>query len=276
MKRYLLWFLLVFLGSVFVTSQYQKYAHDSTTPSQNSSNSTVTPSNPPQSTGNTQQPQDYAPRWLRVSYQMFGWPNGITVWALFLTLLTIVKQTQETARAAKATEDAVTASRESLAIQEAEFFQWVDIGEWKVEKDPEIHWVRVDNKIQYTGPLKVRISFPLLNNTARPLSIHSVQILLETGPEKTAQTFSVGENMQVPPKGEYSVVIDTVFTESHVLHYIEFTLFILARVQVRFSNALGKPDGVTFLRLVACRVDEGTRSVSKGHKAEEIDGHKAN
>jgi len=105
MKKYLLGFLLALLISVLVTSRYEKYPHDSTTLSQDSSGSAVSTSNPPKAASNPKQPQDYPPRWLRVSYQMFGWPNGITVWALFLTMMAIAEQTMETRRATNAQVD---------------------------------------------------------------------------------------------------------------------------------------------------------------------------
>src|ERR1700677_3239247 len=101
MKKYLLGFLLAFLLSVLVTGQYEKYADNSTPPSQGGGSPTVTPGNAPQPKDNSQKPQSYPPSWLRVSYQLFCWPNGITVWALFLTLMTIAEQTMETRKAAE-------------------------------------------------------------------------------------------------------------------------------------------------------------------------------
>jgi hypothetical protein len=199
------------------------------------------------------------------SHAGIEWSNWMLVLIAGVTGWAIWRQASESTNATKA-------MRRSIEVQEAEFFQWVDIGEWKVEKNPDIHWVRVNDKIQHSGPLKVRISFPLLNNTTRPLSVNSVQIVLEIGSEKTLRKFVLGENMQVPPRGEYSVVIDTTLTDNHAMQYITLTLFILGAVQVRFSNALGNPDGVAFRRLVASRADEGTRTVSQGHKAEEVEG----
>jgi len=114
MKKYLWGFLFFFVVSVLVSSQYEKYAHDSATPSEDNSSSTVNPSTPQKAPGDAQKSQDYPPRWLRVSYQLFGWPNGITVWALFLTLMTIAEQTKQTAKAAKATEDSVKVSHDGL------------------------------------------------------------------------------------------------------------------------------------------------------------------
>ena len=125
MKKYILAFLLVFLASVLITSQYEKYAHDSTPPSQNSSCPAVTPSNPNQPSCNSQQPQDYPPRWLLVAYQVFGWPNGITVWALFFTLLALADQTAQTKKAANAAKDGANAALKQADHMVASERAWI-------------------------------------------------------------------------------------------------------------------------------------------------------
>ena len=56
----------------------------------------------------------HIPRW----YRIFGWPEGITAWAIILTLFVIADQTRETAKAAKATEAAVLTADKSLVLQE--------------------------------------------------------------------------------------------------------------------------------------------------------------
>jgi hypothetical protein len=45
-----------------------------------------------------------------VFYQLFGWPNGITVWALFFTMMAIVEQTRHTAEAARAAKKSADAA----------------------------------------------------------------------------------------------------------------------------------------------------------------------
>lgn len=54
----------------------------------------------------------HLPRWYRV----FGWPEGITTWAILLTLLVIADQTAQTKRAAIATEDAAKAAMDSVEV----------------------------------------------------------------------------------------------------------------------------------------------------------------
>jgi len=61
-------------------------------------------------------PTGNSPSW-ETAYSIFGWPNGITVWALFLTLVVVAKQTHETARAAKAARRQVAISNRALILQ---------------------------------------------------------------------------------------------------------------------------------------------------------------
>ena len=46
----------------------------------------------------------HLPRW----YRMFGWPEGITTWAILLTLLAIAEQTEATRKSAEAALDQIT------------------------------------------------------------------------------------------------------------------------------------------------------------------------
>jgi hypothetical protein len=62
----------------------------------------------------SQSHKDYAPWW----YVLGTWPQGITTWAIIATLFAIAWQSNETRRAAKATEDAVLTADKSLVLQE--------------------------------------------------------------------------------------------------------------------------------------------------------------
>jgi hypothetical protein len=56
----------------------------------------------------------YPPSWHR----FFTWPDAVTAWGILLTLWFIAVQAQQTARAAKATEDAVEIANRSHALAE--------------------------------------------------------------------------------------------------------------------------------------------------------------
>lgn len=195
-----------------------------------------------------------------IFHDAFRWPEGTTVWAIILTLAAIAEQANEAAKATKV-------MRRSIEVQEAEFAQWLDIGKWVVEYDrSEYQLARSGSQIfNHPGKMKVRISFPLLNNTARPLFIKSVRTLLAIGTEKVFKAFLTEESITVPPKDEYRVVINTTLDKEQVTGYIAYTLPIEASVQVNFSNALHIPDYAGFRRLVMCNAFDGITTVSKGH-----------
>jgi hypothetical protein len=159
----------------------------------------------------------------------------------------------------------------SVEVQEAEFLQWVDIGEWIVQPDGYVDWARQgDEIVRNPEQIKVRIGFHLLNNSTRPLSIRSVRTVLEIGPDMPVTSYVVEEEREIPPKGEYGVVIDTVFEGIQVFGYILDRLLIVAKVHVDFTNALRKPGHAEFERLVRCGVTVETTSISRGHVSNEI------
>ena len=55
---------------------------------------------------NKENSQRNFPRW----HPFFAWPEGITAWAIFLTLMAIAEQTKETAKAAKASQKSAEAA----------------------------------------------------------------------------------------------------------------------------------------------------------------------
>lgn len=61
-----------------------------------------------------QEAERHLPRW----YRLFAWPEGVTTWAVLLTLLAIAEQTYHTRRAAEATELSVRASDRAYTLAE--------------------------------------------------------------------------------------------------------------------------------------------------------------
>lgn len=211
-------------------------------------------------------PGNYLP-W---GYELVAWPEGITAWLLLATLGGIFWQ-------AKSTQQSVDAVRRSVEVQEAEFVQWVDMGDCAIEYDRAVYQLGRSHVsgtpamqvCGHPGPMKMRFSFPLLNNTTRPLFIKSVRTVLTIGPQKTIKTFLTEEGRLVPPKDEYRVVIDMTIDNDAVTQYIAYSLFIETAVHVQFSNALQKPGEVAFLRLFGGSAFDGASTVSKGHIAHE-------
>jgi hypothetical protein len=117
MLKYFLGFVFLLAVSTFVTSKYQKYAHNPAAPSKNSGNAAVASANPVNPATDAENSEGDHPRWY-LAFQVFGWPNGITVWALFFTLMTIAEQTKHTARAADiANKTLISQSRPKLIVR---------------------------------------------------------------------------------------------------------------------------------------------------------------
>src|ERR1700691_5092812 len=104
MKTVGLIFVCVLAVSVLVTSQHYKYAKNATNPAQDCVGAATTGVNAPKPNPDNQNSKWKSPGWDLV-FLIFGWPSGVTVCALFLTMMVITEQTRHTAKAAKATED---------------------------------------------------------------------------------------------------------------------------------------------------------------------------
>jgi hypothetical protein len=85
----------------------------------------------------------------------FTWPDGATVWALFLTLIVIAWQSTETRDAAKA-------ARDSIRMQELSLRQWVELSNWRNEFIPSTT----------DRPALMRFKVDIVNSTNFPLTIH--------------------------------------------------------------------------------------------------------
>jgi hypothetical protein len=86
LKKYYIGLAVVLLLALYISSQYQTHAKDA---------------------------KWDPPHW----YRLFTWQEGVTTWALMLTLLAIAEQTNETAKAAKAAQESAKATQDSIPHQ---------------------------------------------------------------------------------------------------------------------------------------------------------------
>jgi hypothetical protein len=98
LKKYYVGLVLVLLTALYVSSQYQNHAERTTQQGAQFSDGSFGKAHDNHSQENAKDAKWYPPRW----YRLVTWPEGITTWALMLTLLAIAEQTKETAKAAKA------------------------------------------------------------------------------------------------------------------------------------------------------------------------------
>src|ERR1035441_5611771 len=94
MWKYVAAFVVIFGLTVFVSSQNQRIAEQDARQTAPIANRSVAPN----AQGNQAQeapkyPERNPPFWFR----FFTWPEGVTVWAIILTLIVIAEQTQQTA-----------------------------------------------------------------------------------------------------------------------------------------------------------------------------------
>lgn len=107
MKKYLGIAFLILLLSVLVSVKHQQYA-DNPAPDGGKQSLPVSSGNAPATKDDSQKPEGTLHPWFELAYVIIGWPNGITVWALLLTMAVIAEQTIETRRAAQATASSAT------------------------------------------------------------------------------------------------------------------------------------------------------------------------
>jgi hypothetical protein len=104
--------VLVILGLAFYVSIKDQQTADKGTQPSGQSPPAATPQSPHEdpTSGNTKQPNGHPPSW----YGFFRWPEGITVWAIILTLIAIAHQTHETAKSARASSEQVSIAKSAL------------------------------------------------------------------------------------------------------------------------------------------------------------------
>lgn len=123
LKRILLWkypiaVLIVLGGCVFVSRQDQSTRDKYEEKCSQLNARTISPTRHQEDCEEgAEDAARHLPRW----YRIFGWPEGITAWAILLTLIAIAEQTNQTRRAADAGADAANAAYGSVRFAEAQF-----------------------------------------------------------------------------------------------------------------------------------------------------------
>ena len=114
MRKYLTIFAVIFALSIYVSVMDQHIANQAAQLGTQPPNAPASPSAHDSYTeGNAKAPQLRSSGW----YGFFAWPNGVTAWAIILTLLAIAEQTKQTAKAAVATEASVESGKDAAKRQ---------------------------------------------------------------------------------------------------------------------------------------------------------------
>lgn len=148
MRKYLAWFALVFILSIFVNFKHDEYANKAAADG-GDKGSSVFIDNAPKSKDYSPNPNDNAAVWWQRGYVFFGWPSGTTIWALVITFAVIAEQTMETRKAAENAGQQIAFQREALRPR-------LKITEFTTNTFTEAmagQWVSVNMKISNSGGL---------------------------------------------------------------------------------------------------------------------------
>ncbi|MGA7829816.1 MAG: hypothetical protein WCA21_02525 [Terracidiphilus sp.] len=149
--------LLVLIVAILGMSRYAEHrkAENQEYAQASGPEATVTPSETDKGGKPTKKPK-YPPSWV----DTFAWPEGVTGWALFLTLLVIAWQSVETRRAAQSAERQTT-------LQSAALRQWVNVVPMGID---------ISRKLE--NPCEVTLQFEILNKTDYLVTIKGVEFEL--------------------------------------------------------------------------------------------------
>jgi len=103
MWKYIVAFVVIFGFSVYVFRQTQQIAEQGV--QQTTQASSGTPSS------NAQQDAKIPKWYIQFLYRLFTWPEGVTAWAIILTLMAIAEQTKQTTEASRAGQAAAEAAQ---------------------------------------------------------------------------------------------------------------------------------------------------------------------
>jgi hypothetical protein len=174
------WPMLLFVLLIVAILCMSRYAENREAENPNngrvsSPQATISPRDAGQGTQNANKPWHY-PSWVDI----FTWPEGATVWALFLTLLVIAWQSTETRAAAQSAE-------RQIALQSVAMRQWVNIEPIKTVTPPT-----------FENPVEVTLEFQVLNKTDYLLTVKKIEA--EVFYWGKARIFKVSGSDPVPPE----------------------------------------------------------------------------
>jgi hypothetical protein len=172
--------------------------------------------------------------------KFIAWPEGVTTWAVILTLGAIVWQAIETRRAAQA-------MRRSTDLQVVGLNQWVEIENWQGGADI---W-KPDTEPEQ--PDHLMFEFAIVNPTNYPMILKAVSWKIENQEE------SVIPNCTLPPKGKHPTIASYDLTAEEMLGYAEGkkTLELEVSGTVEFEDVLGHPQTQPFWVAFHCVFKSG-------------------
>jgi hypothetical protein len=117
--------VLILMGSIYVTGKYQNASNQCEKECAQFKSGSVSPATRADQCDDCEK---YSERRLPRWYKVFSWPEGITTWAILLTLMAIAEQTHQTRRAADSGAEAANAAYGSVTFARAQ---------WELTKEKE-------------------------------------------------------------------------------------------------------------------------------------------
>lgn len=237
MKKYLWVCGLLLFVSFFVTYQYEKRAHDAGTADRRGQLPAVAANDAPEPRAYSKQANRNSPGW-NFAHLVFGWPNGVTVWAVLVTLVVIAEQTHETRRAANAT---------SIAAENA-------MVQSELSRKTLIQQYRPKLIVRGCVPLKGKLSLVIVNTGGTPAYL-------------TELLFSLKVLDGTPPVAGFASQLpaEVRFAPGEMLsHFIEFEPEIMRAIQAKDKAlTLGAvEDSILCIALLRYRDDLGINRVT--------------
>ncbi len=153
------------------------------------------------------------------------------------TLVKIERQTKATEDAAVATQNSATAMFKSVELQEIQFRQWVEIGDW-------------ENMTHYIQPTSdkatIIIRFKVGNTTKFPLTLKVVTT------KRLGQSDTFAPNTLVPPEEGYPADFSVAVEGRDLALYRENNYVFGLAIEVTYEDVLRKDWPQHFLHVVHC------------------------
>jgi hypothetical protein len=174
---------------------------------------------------------DYLP-W---GYELFGWPEGITTWAIIATGFVIGWQAWETRRAAEASEKSFEALKRQTDIQKASMSQWVDAS-FVAIRTTKITTIPNSNEIETAS---ICLTGEIRNRTPLPLTINRIKVTISRS--GIWETFTINElDEWVAPSSDsgyrFDVTFDLTQDETSLLKTRLLVLPVVVRVAFEEAN----------------------------------------
>ncbi len=109
MRKYLWWGTAVCVLAFAITFQHENYVKNAAGVDRYGISLAVAAPDSPKAEDNSQQAGE--PTWAYLLYLALGWPGGVTVWALFITMIAIAEQSHFTRIAAEATNRSIDVNK---------------------------------------------------------------------------------------------------------------------------------------------------------------------